>query len=255
MEKNKMSIINSYDISSEAIIEPSMIASPVENFPETVVVTFQQETFNFMFIMDNVVQISELRAGRRIPIYKTIYKNKEIAFYHSLLGGSASGSILEEIIVQGGKKILFFGSCGSLDKNISAGHYIIPTDAYRDEGTSYHYMPPSDYIKIKTADSLSNLFDEINIPHIKAKTWTTDSFYRETKNKMLDRKKDGCLAVEMECASVMAVGQFRNVNVYQFLYASDSLDAEEWDPRILGNMPDDMRESHLHIAFEIAYRL
>jgi len=53
----------------------------------------------------------------------------------------------------------------------------------------------------------------------------------------------------------MAVGQFRNVDVYQFLYASDSLDAEEWDPRILGNMPDDMRESHLHIAFEIAHRL
>jgi len=45
MEKNKMSIINSYDISSEAIIEPSKIVSPVENFPETVIVTFQQKNF------------------------------------------------------------------------------------------------------------------------------------------------------------------------------------------------------------------
>lgn len=250
-----MSIIDTYDATSETVISPEQVVNAVDNFPEVVVVTFEQKVLDLMLKMENVIQISDVHGGRTIPIYKTCFRGKEIAFYHTLLGGSASGALLEELIVKGGKRFLFFGSCGSLDKAISAGHYIIPTAAYRDEGTSYHYVPPSDYIEIKTADRLSRLFDEIKIPYIKAKTWTTDSFYRETRNNMIARKADGCLAVEMECASIMAVGQFRNINVYQFLYAADNLDSEKWDSRILGVMPDDMREKHLRIALEIARRL
>lgn len=102
-----------------------------------------------------VNQIDEMTGGRKIPIYKFIYDGKEIGFYHSLLGGSASGALLEEVIAKGGKKILFFGSCGSLDKEITARHLVIPVEAYRDGGTSYHYTPASDYIKICPAEKLS----------------------------------------------------------------------------------------------------
>ena len=61
--------------------------------------------------------------------------------------------------------------------------------------------------------------------------------------------------VEMECASLMAVGRFRKKKVSQFLYAADWLDAEHWDPRLLGKMPDDFREKLLSAALEIAARL
>ena len=57
----------------------------------------------------------------------------------------------KEIIAKGGKNILYFGSCGSLDKSVTSGNVIVPTHAYRDEGTSYHYAPASDFIEIKTA--------------------------------------------------------------------------------------------------------
>ena len=69
------------------------------------------------------------------------------------------------------------------------------------------------------------------------------------------RKKNGCKVVEMECASIMAVGQFRGVDVYQFLYAADCLDESVWNKRILGNMPDTMREKLLKIVLETAIRL
>lgn len=61
--------------------------------------------------------------------------------------------------------------------------------------------------------------------------------------------------MEMECASVMAVGQFRKKEVYQFLYAADCLDGKEWDKRIVGNMPEPMRERILLVALETAIRL
>ena len=59
----------------------------------------------------------------------------------------------------------------------------------------------------------------------------------------------------MECASVMAVGQFRQFPVYQFLYTADSLDGGAWERRTLGNTPKSDYEKHLHIALETAIRL
>lgn len=65
------------------------------------------------------------------------------------------------------------------------------------------------------------------------KTWTTDAIYRETQKLIEERKKQGCLAVEMECAAAFAVAQFRNIPIIQFLYGADNLDSETWEPRDL----------------------
>jgi purine-nucleoside phosphorylase len=99
------------------------------------------------------------------------------------------------------------------------------------------------------------IFSEIGIPAIEGKTWTTDAIYRETyKNKEL-RKKAGCITVEMECASVMAMANFRNVEIFQFLYTADNLDCEKWEARLLGNMPQNTREKYVQIALEVSIRL
>lgn len=250
-----MGITNTFDNDSDEIICPQDAIAPINGFPEVVISVFSQKFNDLLLNTVEVNQIGEMTGGRKIPIYKFIYGGKEIGFYHTLLGGSASGALLEEVIAKGGKKILFFGSCGSLDKGITAGHLIIPVEAYRDEGTSYHYAPASDYIKICSAEKLSQIFNLLKVPYVKAKTWTTDSFYRETQKNAEARKNDGCKVVEMECASIMAVGQFRGVDVYQFLYAADCLDESVWNKRILGNMPDTMRERLLKIALETAIRL
>jgi len=97
--------------------------------------------------------------------------------------------------------------------------------------------------------------NELNIPFICGKTWTTDAIYRETRRNMELRKNAGCITVEMECASVMALAQYRNVDIYQFLYTADNLDCVHWESRLLGNMPDDFRDRYARIAFEIAVRL
>lgn len=250
-----MSIIDTFDNTSQEIINPYKEIEKVDGFPKTLIAVFSQGFSDLMLKTVSAEQISEISGGRKIPIYKFNYGGKEIGFYHTLLGGSASGAVLEEIIAKGGQKILFFGSCGSLDKQITGGQLIVPYEAYRDEGTSYHYMPASNYISIQTADELSDIFDSLKLPHIKARIWTTDSFYRETQKNTEARKKDGCVAVEMECASIMAVGQFRGIKTYQFLYAADCLDKNIWDKRLLGNMPNDMRERILKVALETAIRL
>ncbi|MCI6850045.1 MAG: nucleoside phosphorylase [Clostridiales bacterium] len=162
---------------------------------------------------------------------------------------------MEQLIARGTKKILFYGNCGVLNMEIAAGHLILPTAAYRDEDTSYHYLPVGDYVDVSTCEELSGIMDELHLPYVTGKVWTTDAFYRETRNNMEKRKADGCIAVDMECASVMTVGQFRGIPVYQFFYADDSLDGEKWNPRTLGARPASSHEKYLRVALEIASKL
>lgn len=54
-------------------------------------------------------------------------------------------------------------------------------DAYRDEGTSYHYAPASDYITIKNSDVVAKFMETAGLPYVQGKTWTTDAVHRETK--------------------------------------------------------------------------
>lgn len=78
---------------------------------------------------------------------------------------------------------------------------------------------------------------------------------QRTKNNVDARKKDGCITVEMECASVMAASQFRKISAFQFLYSEDSLDGETWDARTMGKVPHSDFEKYLKIALEVAIRI
>jgi uridine phosphorylase len=252
-----MGILETFDNTTEEILKPTHMAHKVEGFPEIVIVTFGKKKLDRILNNNKPEIISAVKAGIEIPIYKIEYKGKEIAAYLTWIGGPATVSILEDVIAKGGRKILLFGSAGSLDKNITDGHIIIPTFAYRDEGTSYHYVPAQtgDFIEVKTAKRLSEIMSALGIPTIEGKTWTTDAIYRETKKNMELRKKAGCVTVEMECASVMAMAQFRKVDIFQFLFTADNLDCEEWEPCLLGNMPQDVLEKYVRIALEAAIRL
>ena len=249
-----MSLFDTFDPDSEEIVKFELL-HPVENFPETVIMTFNEKTFQALVNLYPAKVIANLQEGRGIPVFKLDWNGRSIGIFQTLIGGSGTAGLLEETLAMGAKQVLIYGSCGVLDSALAAGHLILPTQAYRDEGTSYHYMPVSDYVDVPTAKRLGEIFDELRLPYVKGRVWTTDAFYRETRNNMEKRKADGCIAVDMECASAMAVAQFRGVPVYQFLYAEDSLDGGSWDPRTMGKLPRSDHETYLRIALEAASRL
>ena len=252
-----MSLFDTFDPDSEEIVKFELQRSfhPTEDFPETIIMTFKDKTFWALENLCPTEIVATLREGRDIPIYKLNWNGRSIGIFQTLIGGAGTAGLLEEALAMGAKKVLIYGSCGVLDSALATGHFILPTQAYRDEGTSYHYMPVSDYVDIPTAERLGDIFDELHLPYVKGRVWTTDAFYRETRNNKEMRKADGCIAVDMECASAMAVAQFRGVPVYQFIYAEDCLDGEVWDRRTLGAVPASDYEKYLRIALEVASRL
>ena len=123
--------------------------------------------------------------------------------------------------ITGASKFVMFGSCGSLDAETTSGRFIIPTEAYRGEGLSYYFAEAQDYIKIRKADEVAEIFKELSIPYVQGRTWTTDSMIRETVNLVNKRKSEGCIVVEMELAGVQAVCDFFGLELYDFLAAGD----------------------------------
>jgi len=251
-----VSIIDTFDFAGEEIIKAKNNVRMIENFPTTLVVVFSAKVCNLFLSKYDAIKIGALFAGgQELPIYQFEYRGIKLGFFNTVLGGAGSAGLLEELIALGAEKLIYFGSCGALHRETVEGRLLVPTAAYRDEGVSYHYAEASDYLEIETASALMQILDDMHIPYNATKTWTTDAFYRETRSNLEKRKAEGCGVVEMECASIMAVGQFRKKKVYQFLYAADCLTDSDWDKRILGNMPTDLRERILLVAIEVATRL
>lgn len=241
---------------SPAILNPTDTTQPVEGFPETVLITFQRQTVEALRRLCPAAEVvSTLGDSFVSPVYRFDWQGRTLGLFLSTVGGPAAAGLAEEVWVKGARTLLVFGSCGALVPSLTAGHLIVPDAAYRDEGTSCHYLPVSDYVEIPTAPRLGLIFDELGLPYVRGKTWTTDAIYRETENKAAARRAEGCLTVEMECASLMAAGQFRGRQVYQFLYAEDSLAGRVWEGRTWGCTADSEYERILRIALDTAVRL
>lgn len=176
----------------------------------------------------------------------------------SRVGASACIVSYEEVMAMGLQKLIMFGTCGVLDKDIEDCSIIIPTSAIRDEGTSYHYLEESEEVSVneKYVALFESILEEHNYSHTKGKVWTTDASYRETKDKMQKRKEQGCVCVDMECSAMAAVAKFRNKDFFQFFHAADNLDSTNWEKRSLGNGANlNEKEKIVLLALELANRI
>lgn len=248
-------IHETFDANTEAIISPESFYGIHDKICDTCIITFSKTVFESISSWFQCTRIATMRCTNGdFPIYKLTYKGKEIAFYMSMVTSTGAGTCVEEArCLIGATKYIMFGTCGTLDKDITAGKLIVPTEAYRDEGLSYHYAPASDYIKIKNAGIVADAFAKLGLPYVMGKTWTIDGFFRETRGNMEKRKSEGCIAVEMECAGVQAVCDFRGLELYTFLFSGDLLDAPEWDKRLLGGEEElDHQLKKFFIALELA---
>ena len=191
-------------------------------------------------------------------MYRAAYKGKEIALFMIDVGAPMSVAMLEEVFAMGVRNVIVFGTCGVLDREIEDCSILIPNRAVRDEGTSYHYAPAENEIEVNEnyLGLFTELLEAMNIHYTVGKVWTTDAFYRETAEKVKRRKEQGCICVDMECSANAAAAGFRGRELFQFFYAADNLDAEQWDIRSLGNDAKLMEKDRIAmIALELAVRI
>lgn len=203
-ERTEMSIIKNdipileYDTESQAVIMPE--DSTDFHFPERAVMLFMDKEIDEYVNENNCEVIGQfVSITKQFHVYKVVHNGVEIAVCQAPLGGAASVQIMEQLIAGGVKKIIAAGCCGALYSD-NEGDFYIPISAIRQEGTSYHYLPPSRAIELNQVaiNAIEKTLHEQKFSYKKCKTWTTDGFYRETKEMVKYRKAEGCSVVEME---------------------------------------------------------
>jgi purine-nucleoside phosphorylase len=122
------------------------------------------------------------------------------------VGSSFSVLVAEQLFASGCKLLLSVTSAGQITDIAPPPYHILIARVLRDEGTSYHYLPPTTFAEANPA-----LFATAAEAVVRAKcrfhigdTWTTDAPFRETTHSITARRDAGILAVEMEAAALYA---------------------------------------------------
>ncbi len=246
-----------FDPTPTALLEPSDVLKPIDIPSRCVLCFFNHDVLAQLEQSGRLRQIYAL--GSEIgpnPVYELEVDGQRLAVCHPGVGAALAAAFMDELIALGCRTFIACGGAGVLHSDLVLGHVVVPTSAVRDEGTSYHYMPPGREVPA-SADGLNaieNVLQRDQVPYVMGKTWTTDGVYRETPNKIARRRAEGCLTVEMEAASLFAVAQFRRVLCAQILYGGDDLSSEKWDSRHWQNQTS-IREKLFWLAAEACLSL
>ncbi len=186
--------------------------------------------------------VRQLRAQGRAERHDgwVCYHTELYAFEHDGLSigivGCAVGSsfavlVAEELFVSGCKLLVSITSSGQITPTGNDRCFILIDRALRDEGTSYHYLPPADYSTAPSAlvSKLDGAFDHLPVPVLQGPTWTTDAPFRETRAAIDAMARRGLLAVEMEAAALYAFATARNQPVICFAHVTNQMGQIEGD--------------------------
>src|SRR5690242_11688108 len=163
-----------FDPTPEAFLEPGRLIQP-RDVPEHCVLCFFADVIAEVCAPDKARTLHTLRSeiGPH-PLYEITFAGRRLAVLHPGVGAPLAAGMLEEAIALGCRKFVACGGAGVLAPDVAVGHVIIPTAAVRDEGTSYHYLPPGREVAASAAAvaAIVAVLQDQGVPYVTAKTWT-----------------------------------------------------------------------------------
>lgn len=139
--------------------------------------------------------------------------------------------VAEQLIACGCRHIIGYSSSGAVADWLRLPCLVVPDRALRDEGTSYHYLPPAEWAESRgdLGTILTRRAAECGLPVHRGPTWTTDAPYRETRTQIERHRAHGILTVEMEAAALMALAQVRGAEIASLLHVTNTFATTEND--------------------------
>lgn len=164
-------------------------------------------------------------------LYEFESEGKHFGVIGSAVGAAFAVLLAEQLFVSGCRFLVSMTSAGQILAQAPPPYFILIDRALRDEGTSYHYLPPADFA---AADPLlvqqaMRALASIVLPVHRGATWTTDAPFRETAAAIASCRARNILAVEMEAAALYAFAEARRKPVLCFAHVTNSMAVLEGD--------------------------
>ena len=154
----------------------------------------------------------------------------EVGVVGCAVGASFAVLVAEEMFASGCELLISVTSSGQISPQGAPTYFILIDRALRDEGTSYHYLPPSDWSAAseQVLSRLDGAFDD-GLRVLTGATWTTDAPFRETEAAIAAARSRGILAVEMEAAGLYAFAKARDRAVVCLAHVTNQMGTIEGD--------------------------
>lgn len=164
-------------------------------------------------------------------LYDFTYAGVDYGIIGNAVGAPFAVLVAEELFVSGCELLISMTSAGQIVKLRPPPYFVLIEKALRDEGASYHYLPPAPYSEISPAllACLDGAFDRSPIPVTRGAAWTTDAPFRETEAAIAYARSEGLLCVEMEAAALYAFAQARGQNAVCFAHVTNQMGNVEND--------------------------
>ncbi len=148
-----------------------------------------------------------------------------------VVGSSYAVLIAEQLFVSGCQLLISITSAGIINPPNSSKRFALIKNAIRDEGTSYHYLPPDQpsLLNDQIVQILYPSLQKTDCPFFEASSWTTDAPYRETQTAINNMKDQNIVCVEMEAAALYALSTVKNYKIICFAHLTNSMAQTEGD--------------------------
>jgi purine-nucleoside phosphorylase len=181
-------------------------------------------------LKNNLASNNECWACYHSTLYHFAIEGHIIGIVPCVVGASYAVLVAEQLFVSGCKLLISITSAGVIN-NHSEKRFALITSSVRDEGTSYHYLPPEKKATInqKLFCLLSDEAISTVVPFFNGTSWTTDAPYRETASAIAGMKQQNITCVEMEAAALYALAEVKNYNIICFAHLTNSMAQTEGD--------------------------
>ena len=188
---------------------------------------------------DIVRELAKAGRSRQSPVwacYHTdLYEFEQAGERFGIIGGAVGASfavlLAEQLFASGCRLLISMTSAGQLAALRAPPYFVLIDKALRDEGTSYHYLPPGEFSHADAAllARMDGAFAHLRVPVERGATWTTDAPFRETAETIAAMGRQGLLAVEMEAAALYAFAAARGKPVLCFAHVTNQMAQNEGD--------------------------
>jgi uridine phosphorylase len=150
---------------------------------------------------------------------------QEVGIVGRVVGASFAVLVAEELFASGCRLLVSLTSAGQVTPAGPPPYFVVIDRALRDEGTSYHYMPPSEFADADPAlvTAAADALAKLGLRSMAGSSWTTDAPFRETAEAIETARAKGVLAVEMEAAALYAFARAANARVLCLAHVTNTM--------------------------------
>ncbi|MDE2378872.1 nucleoside phosphorylase [Bradyrhizobium sp.] len=157
----------------------------------------------------------------------------EVGIVGCAVGAPFAVLVAEQLFASGCRLLVSVTSAGQIAAIGPTPYFVLIDRALRDEGTSYHYLPPATFAEAPDPMLLAGIEQELlgiaSISVHRGSTWTTDAPYRETEAAIASARDLGALAVEMEAAALYAFARAARRSIVCFAHVTNAMAQTEGD--------------------------